>query len=78
VVVFWVPLSGIPSHISIKSSSGSDALDSAAVNCVSKLRFASVTQLGGGEPVDSWQQVALSEIRRSGSIEPDRGREETE
>jgi TonB family protein len=58
VVVFWVPLSGIPSHISIKSSSGSNALDSAAVSCVSKLRFAPVTQPGGGEPLDSWQQIA--------------------
>ena len=58
VVVFWVPRSGIPSQISIKSSSGSDALDTAAVNCVSKLRFAPATRLGDGEPIDSWQQIA--------------------
>src|SRR5215469_5929703 len=59
VVVFWVPRSGIPSQISVKSSSGSTALDSAAVSCVSKLRFAPTTRLGDGEPVDSWQQIAL-------------------
>jgi len=58
VVVFWVPRSGIPSHVSIKSSSGSNALDSAAVSCVSKLRFAPVTRPGDGEPLDSWQQIA--------------------
>jgi len=58
VVVFWVPHSGIPSQISIKSSSGSTALDSAAVSCVSKLRFAPITRLGDGEPIDSWQQIA--------------------
>jgi TonB family protein len=57
VVVFWVPRSGIPSQISIKSSSGSNALDSAAVSCVSKLRFAPVTRLGDGEPLDAWQQI---------------------
>jgi len=58
VVVFWVARSGIPSQISIKSSSGSSALDSAAVNCVAKLRFAPATRLGDGEPIDSWQQIA--------------------
>lgn len=58
VVVFWVPRSGIPSQISIKSSSGSNALDSAAVSCVAKLRFAPITRLGDGEPLDSWQQIA--------------------
>ena len=58
VVVFWVPRSGIPSQISIKSSSGSKDLDSAAVSCVSKLRFAPITRLGDGEPLDSWQQIA--------------------
>ena len=58
VVVFWVPRSGIPSQISIKSSSGSNDLDSAAVRCVAKLRFAPVTRLGDGEPLDAWQQIA--------------------
>src|SRR5579859_3258492 len=59
VVVFWLPRSGTPSQISIKSSSGSNALDSAAISCVSRLRFAPATTLGNGDPIDSWQQIAL-------------------
>jgi TonB family protein len=59
VIVFWVPRSGIQSQISIKSSSGSSALDAAAISCVSKLRFASATRVGDGELIDSWQQIAF-------------------
>jgi TonB family protein len=59
VVVFWLPSSGNPSQISIKSSSGSAALDSAAISCVNRLRFAAATRLGDGEPIDSWQQIGL-------------------
>jgi TonB family protein len=59
VVVFWLPRSGIQSQISIKSSSGSNALDAAAISCVSKLRFATATRVGDGEPIDSWQQIAF-------------------
>jgi TonB family protein len=59
VIVFWLPKSGIQSQISIKSSSGSSALDSAAISCVSKLRFATATRVGDGEPIDSWQQIAF-------------------
>jgi TonB family protein len=59
VVIFWLPSSGKPSRISVKSSSGSNALDSAAISCVSRLRFAAATRLGDGEPIDSWQQIAL-------------------
>jgi TonB family protein len=69
VVVFWVPRSGIPSRVSIKSSSGSEALDSAAVNCVSKLRFAPATRLGDGEPLDSWQQIAWRWARQGNADE---------
>jgi TonB family protein len=65
VVVFWLPSSGIPSNISIKSSSGSDALDSATISCVSKLRFAAATTLGDGNPIDSWQQVGFSWANRA-------------
>jgi TonB family protein len=65
VVVFWLPNSGIPSHISIRSSSGSDALDSATISCVSRLRFAAATTLGSGDPIDSWQQIALSWTSRA-------------
>ena len=74
---FWVPSSGIPSKISIKSSSGSNALDSAAIACVSKLRFAAATQVGDGAPIDSWQQIAFSwansgnaDERRASATEP--------
>jgi TonB family protein len=59
VVLFWVPRRGTPSQISIKTSSGSTALDSAAISCVSKLRFAPATTLGDGDPIDSWQQIAF-------------------
>jgi TonB family protein len=65
VVVFWLPNSGIPSHVSIRSSSGSDALDSATISCVSRLRFAAATTLGNGDPIDSWQQIALSWASRA-------------
>jgi TonB family protein len=65
VVVFWLPSSGTPSHISIRSSSGSNALDSATISCVSRLRFAAATTLGSGEPIDSWQQIALTWSNRA-------------
>jgi TonB family protein len=65
VVVFWLPTSGIPSHVSVKSSSGSSALDSAAIACVSRLRFAAATTLGSGDLIDSWQQIALGWAGRS-------------
>src|SRR5580704_284735 len=58
VVVFWLSRSGVASQITVKSS-GSQTLDSAAVACVSKLRFAPATTLGTGDAVDSWQQVAF-------------------
>jgi TonB family protein len=59
VIDFWLPTSGIPSKIAVKSSSGSDALDSAAISCVSKLRFASATRVGDGELINSWQHIAF-------------------
>jgi TonB family protein len=58
-VIFWLPSSGTPSKISIRSSSGSDALDGAAISCVSRLRFAPATRLGDGELMDSWRQIAF-------------------
>ena len=69
VVVFWLPGSGIASQISIKSSSGSSALDSAAMSCVAKLRFAPATRLGDGESIDSWQQFALRWAREGNTYE---------
>jgi TonB family protein len=59
VVFFWLPRSGTPSQISIRLSSGSNALDSAALSCVAKLRFAPGTRLGDGEAIDSWRQIAF-------------------
>src|ERR1700691_1207395 len=69
VVVFWLPRSGIPSQISIKSSSGSNALDSAAVSCVSRLRFAPATRLGDGDPIDSWRQIAFRSANQGNADE---------
>jgi len=59
VVFFWLPRSGTPSQISLRSTSGSNALDSAALSCVAKLRFAPGTRLGDGEAIDSWRQIAF-------------------
>jgi len=58
LVVFRVGVSGVPSRASIKSSSGSEALDTAAMNCVLKLRFQPATRAGDGVSVDSWQEIA--------------------
>jgi TonB family protein len=86
VIVFWLPHGGVPSQISIKSSSGSNALDSAAISCVSKLRFASATRVGDGEPIDSWQQIAFKwanqgnadETRATSSQNPSSGARSSE
>jgi TonB family protein len=59
VVVFWLLRSGTASQPSVKSSSGSTTLDSAALACVAKLRFAPATTIGTGDAFDSWQQVAF-------------------
>jgi TonB family protein len=58
VVVFLVGASGVPSRASIKSSSGSEGLDTASVSCVLKLRFQPATRAGDGVAVDSWQEIA--------------------
>ena len=58
VVLFRVGRSGVSSQASIKSSSGSQSLDDAAVGCVLKLRFEPEVRLGDGETVDSWQEMA--------------------
>ena len=59
VVVFWLTGGGIPAQLSIKTSSGSSALDAAALSCAAKLRFAPATRLGDGETIDSWQEVGF-------------------
>jgi TonB family protein len=57
VVVFMVGPTGVPSQPAVRMSSGSPALDTAAINCVFKLRFLPATSLGDGNPVSSWQQA---------------------
>jgi TonB family protein len=65
VVVFRVGLTGLPTQASIRSSSHSESLDAAATSCVMKLRFQPATSPGSGEPVVSWQQIALRWLRPS-------------
>lgn len=57
LVLFRVGPSGVPSEPSIKSSSGSAALDAAAQKCVLQLRFQPATSWGEGNAVASWQQM---------------------
>ncbi len=64
VVVFLVSSAGVPSRASIKSSSGSEALDAAALSCVMKLKFQPATRVGDGVPLDSWQAVAWRWVSR--------------
>jgi len=59
VVLFRVGPTGAPSQASIKSSSGSEALDAAATACVLRLRYFPVLARGEGTAVESWQQMAF-------------------
>lgn len=58
LVILVVGPSGVPSQPSIKSSSGSQALDAAAISCVMKLRFLPAVRAGEGSAVASWQEIA--------------------
>jgi TonB family protein len=58
VVVFMVGPTGVPSRAAIKSSSGSEALDAAAMSCALKLRFQPATRAGDGVAVESWQEAS--------------------
>lgn len=58
LVVLYVGPTGVPSRVSLRSSSGSDALDNAALNCVPKLRFLPMTGLGDATAMASWQLSA--------------------
>lgn len=58
LVVLVVGPSGVPSQPSIKTSSGSDTLDAAAVSCVMKLRFLPAVRAGEGSAMASWQEIA--------------------
>lgn len=58
LVVLVVGPSGVPSQPAIKSSSGSDSLDAAAIGCVMKLRFLPAVRAGEGSAMASWQEIA--------------------
>ncbi|HYL01441.1 MAG TPA: TonB family protein [Steroidobacteraceae bacterium] len=58
LVVLVVGPSGVPSQPSIKSSSGSESLDAAALSCVMKLRFLPAVRAGEGSAMASWQEAA--------------------
>ena len=58
VVVFFVNDFGAPSQISLQTSSGTPALDEAALKCVQRLKFQPRTRLGDGAPIGSWQKIA--------------------
>jgi TonB family protein len=62
VTVFRVGATGAPSQVSVKSSSGSESLDAAAVSCVQKLRFQPAIRDGDGVAVDSWQQMSWKSV----------------
>lgn len=70
VVLFQVGSTGVPSRASIKSPSGSEALDAAAVDCVLKLRFQPATRIGDGVAIDSWQEMAWKQTRRAAGQNP--------
>jgi TonB family protein len=58
LVVLMVGPSGVPSQPAIKSSSGSESLDAAALSCVMRLRFLPAVHAGEGLAVASWQEIA--------------------
>jgi TonB family protein len=58
LVVLIVGPSGVPSQASIKTSSGSEALDQAALSCVARLRFLPAVRAGEGAAVAAWEEIA--------------------
>ena len=70
LVVLVVGPSGVPSHPSIKSSSGSESLDAAALSCVMKLRFLPAVRAGEGAAMASWQEIAWKWGRGHGAQSP--------
>ncbi|MGP8033693.1 MAG: TonB family protein [Steroidobacteraceae bacterium] len=58
LVLLLVGPTGVPSRASIKSSSGSQSLDAAALSCVQQLRFLPAVHAGDGNAIDSWQEIA--------------------
>ena len=70
LVVLVVGPSGVPSQPSIKSSSGSESLDAAAIGCVMKLRFHPAVRAGEGSAMASWQEIAWKWGRGHGAQSP--------
>ncbi len=70
LVVLVVGPSGVPSQPSIKSSSGSESLDAAALSCVMKLRFLPAVRAGEGSAMASWQEIAWKWGRGHGAQSP--------
>jgi TonB family protein len=58
LVVLVVGPSGVPSQPTLKTSSGSESLDAAALSCVMKLRFLPAVRAGEGSAMASWQEIA--------------------
>jgi TonB family protein len=58
VIVLVVGPSGVPTEPSLRTSSGSESLDAAALSCVTKLRFLPAVRAGDGMAVASWQEIA--------------------
>lgn len=58
LVVLIVGPSGVPSQASIKTSSGSEPLDQAALTCVARLRFLPAVRAGEGAAVAAWEEIA--------------------
>lgn len=58
LVLLLVGPTGVPSRVSVKSSSGAQDLDAAAVSCVQRLRFLPAVHAGDGSAIDSWQEIA--------------------
>ena len=67
IVLFQVSASGAPSQPSVRLSSGSQALDTAAIDCAMKLMYHPATRVGEGEPVASWQQISLRWVTPPGT-----------
>jgi TonB family protein len=58
LIVLVVGPSGVPSQPSLKSTSGSESLDAAALSCVMKLRYLPAVRAGEGSAMASWQEIA--------------------
>ena len=58
LIVLVVGPSGVPSQPSVKTSSGSESLDTAALGCVVRLRFLPAVRAGEGSAMASWQEIA--------------------